>query len=91
MTGWLLDTNVLSELRRPRPEPKVLAFAAARRLADLHAETSTSLEGLGAVAEGAPGVPGEGEPPDGPSSDQGSDRDEEAGQLNDTTSSSGEE
>ena len=23
MTGWLLDTNVLSELRRPRPEKKV--------------------------------------------------------------------
>ena len=26
MTGWLLDTNVLSELRRPRPERKVVAF-----------------------------------------------------------------
>lgn len=23
---WLLDTNVLSELRRPRPEPKIIAF-----------------------------------------------------------------
>lgn len=32
MTGWLLDTNVLSELRRPRPEPKVLAFVAAQPL-----------------------------------------------------------
>ncbi len=32
MTGWLLDTNVLSELRRPRPEPKVVAFIAAQPL-----------------------------------------------------------
>ena len=23
---WLLDTNVLSEIRRVKPEPKVLAF-----------------------------------------------------------------
>ena len=32
MTGWLLDTNVLSELRRPKPERKVLAFIAAQPL-----------------------------------------------------------
>ena len=32
MTAWLLDTNVLSELRRPRPEPKVLTFIAAQKL-----------------------------------------------------------
>ncbi|HEX9468153.1 MAG TPA: type II toxin-antitoxin system VapC family toxin [Bradyrhizobium sp.] len=32
MTGWLLDTNILSELRRPRPERKVLAFVAAQPL-----------------------------------------------------------
>ncbi len=32
MTGWLLDTNILSELRRPRPEPKVLAFISAHPL-----------------------------------------------------------
>jgi len=32
VTGWLLDTNVLSELRRSRPEPKVLAFVAAQPL-----------------------------------------------------------
>lgn len=25
-SGWLLDTNVLSELRRPRPEQKVVRF-----------------------------------------------------------------
>ncbi len=32
MTGWLLDTNILSELRRPKPEPKVIAFVAAQPL-----------------------------------------------------------
>ena len=26
MTNWLLDTNVISELRRPKPEAKVVAF-----------------------------------------------------------------
>jgi predicted nucleic acid-binding protein len=30
LTGWLLDANILSELRRPRPERKVLAFIAAQ-------------------------------------------------------------
>jgi predicted nucleic acid-binding protein len=29
---WLLDTNVLSELRRPRPEPRVVSFVADRPL-----------------------------------------------------------
>ena len=32
MTGWLLDTNVISELRRPRPEQKVAAFIADKPL-----------------------------------------------------------
>ena len=32
MIGWLLDTNILSELRRPRPEQKVLAFVASQPL-----------------------------------------------------------
>ena len=32
MTGWLLDTNVISELRRPRPEAKVIGFVAAQAL-----------------------------------------------------------
>jgi hypothetical protein len=32
VTGWLLDTNFLSELRRPKPEPKVLAFIGAHPL-----------------------------------------------------------
>ncbi len=32
MSGWLLDTNVLSELRRQRPNPNVLAFMASKPL-----------------------------------------------------------
>lgn len=32
MTNWLLDTNILSELRRPKPEPKVLSFIASQPL-----------------------------------------------------------
>jgi predicted nucleic acid-binding protein len=32
VTRWLLDTNILSELRRPRPEPKVLAFISGQPL-----------------------------------------------------------
>jgi len=34
--AWLLDTNVLSELRRPRPSPAVLAFFAAYSLKDFY-------------------------------------------------------
>ena len=30
MRGWLLDTNVVSELRRPRPDPKVTEFVASQ-------------------------------------------------------------
>lgn len=44
MTGWLLDTNVLSELRRPRPEAKVVAFVAARPLDSLFISTVTLAE-----------------------------------------------
>jgi hypothetical protein len=32
VTGWLLDTNVLSELRRPRPDSKVVGFIASKPL-----------------------------------------------------------
>lgn len=41
MTGWLLDTNVLSELRRPKPEPKVLAFVASQPLDLLYISTAS--------------------------------------------------
>lgn len=44
MTGWLLDTNVLSELRRPKPNRKVLAFVAAQPLDCLHVSTVTLAE-----------------------------------------------
>jgi toxin FitB len=32
VTGWLLDTNILSELRRPKPNPKVVGFVASKSL-----------------------------------------------------------
>ncbi len=44
MTGWLLDTNILSELRRPKPEPKVLAFIAAHPLEQLYVSAVTFAE-----------------------------------------------
>ena len=44
MTGWLLDTNVLSELRRPKPEPKVVAFIASKPLDRLFVSTVTFAE-----------------------------------------------
>ena len=44
MTGWLLDTNVLSELRRPKPERRVLAFVAAQPLELLHVSVVTLAE-----------------------------------------------
>jgi toxin FitB len=42
--GWLLDTNVLSELRRARPEPKVVSFVAAQALDLLYVSTVTFAE-----------------------------------------------
>jgi toxin FitB len=44
VTGWLLDTNVLSELRRPKPERKVLAFIAAQPLEHLYVSIVTFAE-----------------------------------------------
>lgn len=44
MSGWLLDTNVLSELRRPKPERKVLAFVAAQPLERLYVSAVTFAE-----------------------------------------------
>lgn len=44
MTGWILDTNILSELRRPRPEPRVLAFVAEQPLDRLYVSTVTFAE-----------------------------------------------
>ena len=44
MTGWLLDTNILSELRRTRPEPNVLAFVAGQSLDRLFVSAVTLAE-----------------------------------------------
>jgi hypothetical protein len=44
VTDWLLDTNILSELRRPKPERKVLAFIAAQRLERLYISAVTFAE-----------------------------------------------
>ncbi len=44
MTGWLLDTNILSELRRTKPERKVLAFIATQPLDLLYVSSVTLAE-----------------------------------------------
>jgi predicted nucleic acid-binding protein len=44
VSGWLLDTNILSELRRPRPEPRVLSFIAAQPLDTLFISAVTLAE-----------------------------------------------
>jgi len=41
---YLLDTNVLSELRRPRPEPGVMAFISAQPLESLFVSAVTFAE-----------------------------------------------
>jgi predicted nucleic acid-binding protein len=42
--AWLLDTNVLSELRRPRPDQKVVAFVTGIALDQLHISVVTLAE-----------------------------------------------
>lgn len=44
MSGWLLDTNVISELRRPRPSARVRSFIAGQPLDDLFVSTVTFAE-----------------------------------------------
>lgn len=44
MTGWLLDTNILSELRRVKPEPRVVAFVAKQPLDRLFISVVTLAE-----------------------------------------------
>ncbi|MFZ3126347.1 MAG: type II toxin-antitoxin system VapC family toxin [Acidovorax sp.] len=44
MKGYLLDTNILSELRRPRPEAKVVAFVSAQPLEGLFVSAVTFAE-----------------------------------------------
>jgi predicted nucleic acid-binding protein len=42
--GWLLDTNVLSELRRSQPNSQVMAFVAAQPASRLFVSTVTLAE-----------------------------------------------
>lgn len=54
MSAWLLDTNVISELRRPRPHARVRNFIASQRLEDLFLSTVTFAEirfGIDTVAD----------------------------------------
>ncbi|HUB95878.1 MAG TPA: type II toxin-antitoxin system VapC family toxin [Stellaceae bacterium] len=44
MTNWLLDTNILSELRKRRPERKVVRFIAAEPLGRLFVSAVTIAE-----------------------------------------------
>jgi predicted nucleic acid-binding protein len=54
---WLLDTNILSEIRRPRPEPKVVAFIAGNPQDELYLSSVTLAElrfGIELLSEEAP-------------------------------------
>jgi predicted nucleic acid-binding protein len=42
--AWLLDTNILSEIRKPKPEPKVLAFIAGTPFDELYISVVTLAE-----------------------------------------------
>jgi len=44
VTEWLLDTNILSELRRPKAEPRVIAFVRAQALDSLYISSVTLAE-----------------------------------------------
>lgn len=52
--AWLLDTNVLSELRKPKPEPTVVTFVSSCPLGELYISSVTLAEirfGIELVAE----------------------------------------
>jgi predicted nucleic acid-binding protein len=44
VSGWLLDTNIVSELRKPRAEPKVVRFIASQTLDKLFISEVTLAE-----------------------------------------------
>lgn len=44
MSGWLLDTNIVSELRKQRPERKVVRFVARQPLGNLFVSEVTLAE-----------------------------------------------
>ncbi len=54
--AWLLDTNILSEIRRLKPEPKVLAFIDGSPLDELYISAVTLAElrfGIELLSEGS--------------------------------------
>ena len=54
--AWLLDTNILSELRRQRPEPKLLSFIEILPLDQMYVSVATLAElryGVELVADAA--------------------------------------
>lgn len=56
MTAWLLDTNVLSEVRRRRPHRKVVAFVSEQPLDLLYISSVTLAEirfGIELVTDGS--------------------------------------
>jgi predicted nucleic acid-binding protein len=53
MTGFLLDTNCISELVRPRPEPRVMDWMEAVDEAMLHLSVLT----IGEIRKGVAGLP----------------------------------
>jgi hypothetical protein len=44
VTDWLLDTNVLSEIRKPKPDRRVLAFIAGQPIEGLRVSAVTLAE-----------------------------------------------
>ncbi len=44
MNSWLLDTNIISELRRAKPERKVVTFVAGQPLESLYVSSVTLAE-----------------------------------------------
>ena len=42
--AWLLDTNVLSELRKAKPDPKVVAFVSGTSVKELYVSSVTLAE-----------------------------------------------
>jgi predicted nucleic acid-binding protein len=44
VNSWLLDTNIISELRRAKPERKVVTFVAGQPLERLYVSSGTLAE-----------------------------------------------
>lgn len=54
--AWLQDTNVLSELRKPRAEQKVLDFVTSTPLAELYVPMFDSQRTLPVTHGARPGI-----------------------------------